>query len=48
MQVRDSTRMRSEHSWDRDAFVPASEVDIVTRQQYRRIVTQAEYVDVRN
>jgi hypothetical protein len=31
MQVRDSNRMRNKHAYDRDAFVPASEVDIVSK-----------------
>lgn len=47
MQVRDSNRMRNKHAYDRDAFVPASEVDIVSKQSSRLIVTQAEYAAAR-
>jgi hypothetical protein len=39
--------MRNKHAYDRDAFVPASEVDIVSKQSSRLIVTQAEYAAAR-
>lgn len=32
LQVRDSNRMGGKHAYERDAFIPASEVDIVSRQ----------------